>query len=60
MNDDLYERGLAIRKSVIGAEFVDTFIALKRDEIERYSAEVCDPSTRDVTQWELDEYLLDY
>ena len=50
----------AAMKDLLGAEFVDTFIALKRDEIERYSAEVSDPSTRDVTQWELDEYLLDY
>ena len=39
---------------------VETFLVMKRDEIERYTAEVEDPATREVTQWELDEYLLDY
>jgi hypothetical protein len=39
---------------------VETFLVLKRDEIERYRAEVEDPSTRDVTKWEQDEYLLRY
>ena len=47
-------------KDIMGAEFVETFIALKRDEIERYTAESSDPDTRETTQWELDEYLLDY
>jgi glutamine synthetase len=41
-------------------DFIDVFTALKRDEVERYEAEVDDPSTRDVTQWELDEYIEDY
>jgi hypothetical protein len=35
-------------------------LVLKRDEIARYEAEVEDPSTREVTQWEHDEYLVDY
>jgi glutamine synthetase len=47
-------------KDILGAAFVETFIALKRDEVERYTAESSDPDTRDTTQWELDEYLLDY
>ena len=31
MNDDLFERGLAIRKAVLGAEFVDKAIASADD-----------------------------
>lgn len=50
----------AALKDIMGAEFVETFVALKRDEIERYTAESSDPDTRETTQWELDEYLLDY
>jgi glutamine synthetase len=45
---------------IIGEPFVAAFETLKRDEIERYNAEVADPATREVTQWEIDEYLLDY
>jgi glutamine synthetase len=44
----------------LSKQLVETFLVLKRDEIERYTAEVADPSTREVTQWEHDEYLLDY
>jgi glutamine synthetase len=33
---------------------------MKRDEIARYNAQVVDPNTRDVTQWEIDEYFADY
>jgi glutamine synthetase len=33
---------------------------MKRDEVERYEQEVADPATRDVTEWELEEYLADY
>jgi glutamine synthetase len=40
-------------------KFIDVFTALKRDEVARYEAEVEDPTTRDVTQWELDEYIRD-
>ena len=31
MNDDLYRRGLAIRKEVLGAEYVDKAIAAADD-----------------------------
>ena len=31
MNDDVYERGLAIRRSVLGAEYVDKAIAAADD-----------------------------
>lgn len=44
----------------LGQVFVETFVTLKRDELERYNAEVSDPDTRDVTDWELDEYIEDY
>ena len=44
----------------LGSLFVETFVTLKRDELERYHAEVPDPDTRDVTDWELDEYIEDY
>ena len=36
------------------------FLVMKRDEIERYEAAVADPSTRDVTDWEIQEYFEDY
>lgn len=47
-------------RELLGAPLVDVFTMMKRDEIERYEAEVDDPTTRDVTQWELDEYLEAY
>jgi glutamine synthetase len=47
-------------QEILGDTFVQTFITMKRDELDRYTAEVADPSTRDVTQWEIDEYLEDY
>ena len=43
----------------LSTKFIDVFTALKRDEVARYEAEADDPSTRDVTQWELDEYIRD-
>jgi len=39
---------------------IGIFLTMKRDEIERYNAAVPDPSTRDVTDWEIKEYLEDY
>jgi glutamine synthetase len=36
------------------------FLVMKRDEIARYEAAVPDPSTRDVTDWEIQEYFEDY
>jgi glutamine synthetase len=44
----------------LGAPLVDVFTMLKRDEVARYEDAVDDPTTRLVTQWELDEYLEDY
>lgn len=44
----------------LSKQLVETFLVLKRDEIERYNSEVSDPSTRDVTHWEHDEYITAY
>lgn len=44
MNDELFERGLAIRKSVLGAEFVDRAIASADDfnmPLQRLVTEYC-------------------
>ena len=45
---------------ILGAELVDLFAVMKRDEVARYEEATADPTTRDVTQWELDEYISDY
>jgi len=44
---------------ILGGPLVDVFEVMKRDEIERYTASVDDPATRDVTAWEVKEYFLD-
>jgi len=44
---------------MLGGPLVDVFEVMKRDEIERYTEAVDDPSTRDVTEWEVKEYFLD-
>jgi glutamine synthetase len=46
--------------SKLGKVFVETFVTLKRDECTRYAEQVSDPSTRDVTDWEIEEYIEDY
>lgn len=45
---------------ILGPKLVDVFALMKRDELERYAAATPDPTTRDVTEWELQEYLADY
>lgn len=45
---------------MLGKTFVDTFVTLKSDEVRRYNEEVDDPSTREVTDWEIAEYLVHY
>jgi glutamine synthetase len=45
---------------ILGEPFVSTYETLKRDEIRRYEEAVEDPSTREITQWELDEYIEDF
>lgn len=39
---------------------IGIFLTMKRDEIARYNAAVSDPATREVTDWEIKEYLEDY
>jgi glutamine synthetase len=51
---------LAADKELVGAlgsELVDAFTILKRAEWERYLASGVDPSTTDVTPWEIEYYL---
>lgn len=52
--------GNAAMRGILGDAFVDVFLMMKRDEQERYEQAVDDASTRDVTEWELQEYLHDY
>lgn len=47
-------------RNMLGTPLVEVFTLMKRDEVARYEAEVEDPSTRDVTKWEIDEYLEHY
>jgi glutamine synthetase len=47
-------------KQILGAKLVDVFVLMKRDEVERYEQATPDPSTRDVTAWEIQEYLEDF
>lgn len=46
-------------RNYLPGNFIDAFMAMKRDEVARYEAEVPDPSTRDTTDWEIEEYLED-
>jgi glutamine synthetase len=47
-NDDLRQQ--------MSQELINVFLVMKRDEIARYEAAVPEP-TREVTQWEIDEYF---
>lgn len=47
-------------RSQLSHEIVDVFMTLKRDEVKRYEASVDDPATRDVTAWEVREYIEDF
>ena len=49
-----------VLREALGAPVVEVFSILKRDEVARYEQACEDPSTRDVTRWELEEYLEDY
>ena len=50
-NDNLREQ--------MSQELINVFLVMKRDEIERYEAAVPE-ATRDVTQWEIEEYFEAY
>lgn len=47
-------------RNQLSHEIVDVFMTLKRDEVKRYEASVNDPATRDVTAWEVKEYIEDF
>lgn len=49
-----------VLRGALGAPVVDVFSILKRDEVARYEHSTDDPSSRDVTPWEIQEYLEDY
>ena len=49
-----------VLKEMLGKTFVDTFVTMKADEVRRYKEAAADPSTREVTDWEVKEYLLHY
>ncbi|MEY4312658.1 MAG: hypothetical protein RLZZ319_167, partial [Actinomycetota bacterium] len=52
---DALEANDALRTQM-SQELINVFMVLKRDEIARYEAEVPDPATREVTEWEITEY----
>jgi glutamine synthetase len=56
---DALEKNAPLRET-LGGTLVDLFTVLKRDEVARYETATDDPTTREVTRWELDEYLEDY
>ena len=47
-------------RAYLGATFIETFVTLKRDEVERYVAASNSEQDREVTRWELEEYIEDY
>ena len=47
-------------REYMAKELVAVHLVMKRDEIERYSAAVKDADTREITQWEIDEYFADF
>jgi glutamine synthetase len=47
-------------RDMLGSTFVETFVTLKQDEIQRYLDEGGNLDDREVSAWELAEYLEDY
>jgi glutamine synthetase len=47
-------------RAYLGATFIETFMTLKRDEVQRYVAAGNSEQDREVTRWELEEYIEDY
>jgi glutamine synthetase len=56
---DALEADDALRNQM-SEELINVFMVMKRDEIARYEAAVPDPSTREVTDWEITEYAACY
>ncbi|CAB4891360.1 MAG: glutamine synthetase [Actinobacteria bacterium] len=47
-------------RTQLSEELINIFTVMKRDEVARYAAAVKDPSTREVTDWEVNEYFADF
>jgi glutamine synthetase len=47
-------------RTQLSEELINIFMVMKRDEVARYTAAVKDPATRDVTDWEVNEYVADF
>ena len=47
-------------RAMLGSTFVETFVTLKQDEIQRYLDEGGNLDDREVSAWEIAEYLEDY
>lgn len=50
----------SVLRELLEGPIVDVFDILKRDEVRRYNESVEDPNTREVTDWEVKEYMSDY
>jgi glutamine synthetase len=49
-----------VLRNHLSDELINVFMVMKRSEVERYTASVPDPETRDVTDWEIKEYIEDF
>jgi glutamine synthetase len=47
-------------RAQLSEELITVFMVMKRDEVARYTAAVKDPATREVTDWEINEYVADF
>ena len=56
---DALDADTAMRETM-GSTIINVFSVLKRDEVMRYEDTVPDKTTREVSQWEIDEYFADY
>jgi len=50
----------SILREMLGKTFVDTFVTMKADEVRRYTEAGHAADSREVTDWEVQEYLLHY
>lgn len=49
-----------VLRESLGEKIVSVFEMMKRDEVSRYKNAVSDPGTREVTDWEVTEYMSDF
>jgi glutamine synthetase len=50
----------SVLREMLGKTFVDTFVTMKADEVRRYVEAGNAPDSREVSDWEVQEYLLHY